>query len=160
MSLFSVLIEFGWIPSGSIRSGFLLQVCRFPSGGTGFPRNSPFTPVWDDLPLRSASGTHRASLMTTPWSGCPTRSPPCGSLLEQSLYLLPSPGSSGISFGCAWSWSGRSRSSQGGWHFHCRNESGIPLVGFLTHGWSFSSRLLPCRLLQPPCSLLPWLIVP
>ena len=79
MSLFSVLISFGRIPSASIRSGFLFPNCRFPSGGTGFPTNSPFTPAWDDLPFRSTSGTCRVSPLTTPWLAYPTRSPPCGS---------------------------------------------------------------------------------
>ena len=160
MSLFSVLLGFSQILSGSIRSTFLFQVCRFPSGGTGFPTNSPFTPAWDDLPFRSASGTHQASLLIAPCSTCPTHSPPCGSLSEQSLYLLPSPGASGISFGCAWSWSGRPHSSQGGWHFDYRSEAGIPPVGFWALQWSPSSRLLPCRVVRPPCTPLPWLIVP
>ena len=126
MSLFPVLIGFDRIPSGSIRSGFLVPVSRFPSRGNDFPTNSPFTSAWDDLPFRSASGTHRASPLTTPWSACPNRYTPCGSLSEQSLYLLPSPGASGISFGCAGFWRGRPRSSQGGWHFDCRSDAGIP----------------------------------
>ena len=98
-------------PSGPVSSS---RLGGFPSGGTGFPPNSPFIPAWDDLPIQSASRTHQASPLSTPWSTCSTRSPPCESLSEQSLYLLSSPGSSDISFGCIWSWSGRPRSLQGG----------------------------------------------
>ena len=131
MSLLLVLIGSGRIPSGSVRSGFLLLVCRFQSGGTDFPTNSPFTLAWDDFPFRSAYGRHRASPLTTPWSTYPTCSPPCGYLSEQSPYRLPSPGASGIFFGCAWSWSGRRCPLQSGWHFDCRSEAGIPPVGFI-----------------------------
>ena len=156
---FRFFIVFGRMCSGFVRSDFLLSVCRFPSGGTDFPTSSPFTPAWADLPFWSVFGTHRASQLRAPWLACPTRSPPCGSLLEQSLYLLPSPGASDISFGCAWSWSGRLRSLQGGWRFDCRSEAGIPPIGFLALRWS-PSRLSPCQLLQLSCTPLLWLIVP
>ena len=56
----------------------------------------------------------------------------CGSLLKQRLYRLPSPRSSDISFGCAWSWSGRLRSLQGGWHFDSHSRVGIRPVEFPT----------------------------
>ena len=45
MSMLSVLIGFGRIPSGSIRSGFLLHACRFPSGGTGFSTFSGYNQI-------------------------------------------------------------------------------------------------------------------
>ena len=103
------------------------RLLRFPSGGTSFPTNSPFTPTWDVLPFWSISGTHQVSLSATPWSACLIRSPLCECLSEQSLYLLPSPRSNDIFFGCAWSWSGRPRSLQDGCHF----DSHIHLFSYI-----------------------------
>ena len=51
----------------------------FPSGGTCFPTNSPFTPAWDVAPVRSASGMLPACRVSVPWSACLTHSRPCES---------------------------------------------------------------------------------
>ena len=135
-----VLIAFGRIPSGSIRSSFL-------HSGMG----------WLAIPIRlqQTSGFSVESALVN----MSNHSPPCGSLPEQSRYLLPSPGYSDISVGCVWSWSGKPYSLQSGWPFDCCSEAGIPPIRFLALRWSPSYRVLPCRLIQPPYTPLQWLIV-
>ena len=65
-----------------------------PSGGTCFPTNSPFTPAWDVVPIRSASGMLPACRVSAPWSACLTRSRLCGSSSARTLVPLLAPGSS------------------------------------------------------------------
>ena len=104
-----------------------------PFGGTCFPTNSPFTPAWNAVPIRSAFGMLAACQESAPWSACLTCSRSCGSSLPRTLVPQLAPGSNITSAGYALSWSGRQRSSQGGWHFGCRNRVGIPLAGYRAH---------------------------
>ena len=111
------------LPIGRNRSGSVLRSAGslyLPSGGTCFPTNSPFTPAWNVIPIRSAFGMLAACRESAPSSACLTRSRSCGSSSARTLILLLAPGSSDTSAGYASSWSGRPHSSQGGWHFDCR----------------------------------------
>ena len=83
---------------------------HFPSGGTCFLTNSPFTPAWDVVLVRSASDMHPACRVSVLWSAYLTRSRPCGSSSVRTLDLLLAPGSSDTYAGCASSWNGTLRS--------------------------------------------------
>ena len=59
-------IPFGLVPSFDLSEPARPFLIRIPSGGIGFSTNSPFTPAWDVLSIRSASCMHRACQLTTP----------------------------------------------------------------------------------------------
>ena len=82
----------------------------FPSGGTYLPTNSPFTPAWGVLPVRSVSGMRPACRVSTLWSAYLTRSRSCGSLSARTPGHLLFPGSSDTSAGYASSGNGRPHS--------------------------------------------------
>ena len=83
---------------------------HFPSGGTCFLTNSPFTPAWDVVLVRSASDMHPDCRVSVLWSAYLTRSRSCGSSSVRTLDLLLAPGSSDTYVGCASSWNGTLRS--------------------------------------------------
>ena len=102
------------IGAGSVMSRFSATSIRFHPEGHVFPTNSPFTPAWNVVPIRSAFGKLAACRESAPWSACLTCSRSCGSSSARTLVPLLAPGSNGISTGYALSWNGRPRSSQGG----------------------------------------------
>ena len=51
-----------------------LVLPNFPSGGTYFPTNSPFTPAWYVALVRSAPSMLPACRVSLPWLACLTRS--------------------------------------------------------------------------------------
>ena len=104
----------------------------FPSGGTCFLTNSPFTPAWDTTPVRPSVGTRLVSRLAAPSSTCPIHFRPCGSSPQQTPFLLPALGANGTSSGCVWSSNGRRHFSQGGWHSGYRSQVGIHLAEFPT----------------------------
>jgi hypothetical protein len=116
-----------------VLTGSSLSGTRIPFGGTKIPTISPFTPAWDVLPVRSASGMPPACRVLVLWSAYLTRSPLCGSSSAQTLGLLPFPESSDTSARYASSGSGRLRSSQGGWHLDCRSRASTPLAESRAH---------------------------
>ena len=82
---------------------------HFPFGGTCFLTNSPFTPAWDVVLVRSASDMNLACRVSVLWSAYLTHSRSCGSSSVRTLDLLLAPGSSHTYAGCASSWNGTLR---------------------------------------------------
>ena len=80
-----------------IGSPFLPFRLLFPSEGTHYLTNSPFTPAWGISLIRLFVGTHSASLLTAPSSTCLMHSPLYAPSLEQTPSLLFAHGANDIS---------------------------------------------------------------
>ena len=68
--------------------GSLPVLLNFPSGGTCFPTNSPFTLAWGVSSIRLFVGTCSAYRPTTPSSTCLIHFRSCGSSSEQTPFRL------------------------------------------------------------------------